>query len=94
MLEENVIDTITFLLAIVVVCLFIWASKISRRDMFHSFAVITLIAVVIFAAGKFLDALSLGFFGTNLFSDILELILMLGLLAAMLSFYGKWRQED
>jgi uncharacterized membrane protein len=43
---------------------------------------------------KFLDAINLGYFGTKVFSDILELVLILGLLAAILSFYEKWRQED
>ncbi len=90
---ETVLDTVTLVLSIAVALLFVWVSTISRRDMLHSFAIISLIAVVIFAAGKFLDALSIDFFGTKMFTDMLELILMLGFVTAILSFYGKWRQE-
>jgi hypothetical protein len=61
--------------------------------MLHSFAIIALIAVTAFAAGKLLDTLNLGFFGTKIFSNILELILMLGLVTAILSFYNRWSQE-
>jgi hypothetical protein len=90
---ETAVDVTTLVLAIIVVVLFVWAARVSKRDMLHSFALFSLAAVSVFAAGKFLDALGLGFFGTKIFSDLLELILMLGLLTAMLSFYGKWRQE-
>lgn len=91
---ETASDIVTLVLAIVVVFLFTWVSRISRRDMLHSFSLISLVAVLMFAAGKILHALNLGFFGTKEFSSLLELILMLGLLTAMLSFYEKWRQED
>jgi hypothetical protein len=61
--------------------------------MLHSFAVIALVGTTIFACGKFLDALNLGVFGTKVFSNILELILMLGVAMALISFYEQWRHE-
>jgi uncharacterized membrane protein len=91
---ETMIDTATLILSIVILFFFVWVSRISRRDMLHSFALISLITIVIFAAGKSLDAINLDFFGTKIFSDMLELILVIGLLTALLSFYRKWRQED
>jgi uncharacterized membrane protein len=91
---ETAIDITTLALSIVVVFFLIWVSRISRRDMLHSFALVSLITVTVFAAGKSLDVIGIGFFGTKVFSDILELLLMLGLFAAILSFYGRWRREN
>jgi hypothetical protein len=91
---ETVLDIVTFALAVVMLFLLLWVWKISRRDMLHSFSVIAIVAIIIFACGKFLDALSLGFFATKIFSNILEMMLMLGLVTAILSFYGKWRKEN
>jgi hypothetical protein len=91
---EMGLDIVTFILAVVALFLLLWVYEISRRDMLHSFAVITLITVFVFAGGKFLDALNLGFFGTKIFSNMVELILMLGLVTAILSFYQKWSQAD
>jgi hypothetical protein len=91
---ETLLDIVTFALAIVVLFLLLWVWKISRRDMLHSFSVIAIVAIAIFAGGKFLDALDLGFFGTKVFSNLLEVILMFGLVTAILSFYEKWRKEN
>jgi hypothetical protein len=91
---ETALDAIIFALSIVVVFSLIWVSRISRRDMLHGFALISLATVAVFAAGKFLDVIGVGFFGTKIFTNILELALMLGFLAAILSFYGKWHQEN
>lgn len=91
---ESALNIITFALALVVLFSLLWLWKISRRDMLHSFTVIALVAISIFASGKFLNVLNLGFFGTNVFSNILELVLMLGIAIAIISFYGQWRHES
>jgi hypothetical protein len=91
---ETALDIVTFVLAVVALLLMLWVWKISKQDMLHSFTLISIVAIGIFACGKFLDALNLGFFGTKVFSNLLELILMLGIVTAISSFYEKWRRED
>ncbi len=73
-----------------------WVFWISRRDIINKPVQIAMISLIVFTLGKLLDVQNL--FGTEataeMFSDVLEIVLVAGIVALISIFYLNWRRED